>query len=84
MRGLDYPFTAVGVRADEKWYVDKAQLYFDDYITFQDIEFFFNRYYLPTSGAHTYVSPEYTYFIGYQEGDDGYLQYLQYSKRKTN
>lgn len=84
MRGLDYPFTAVGVRADEKWYVDKAQLYFDDYITFQDIEYFFNRYYLPTSGAHTYVSPEYTYFIGYQEGDDGYLQYLQYSKRKTN
>jgi len=80
----DYPFVGIGVRADEQGYVNRIQLYFYDYITFQDLEFFFNRYYLPTSAEHSYVSPEYTYYLGYQEADNGYLWYMQYSKRKTN
>lgn len=79
-----YPFTKVAVWADEQGYVDKAQLYFDDDITFQDIDFYLKRFYLPTPYTDLYLNSEYTYFLGYEEGEDGYLQYLQYDKRKTN
>ena len=79
----DYPFTKLVVWANEQWYVDKARLYFDDYITFQDIEFFLKRFYLPTPYSDLYINSLYTYFIGYVAGEDGYLQYLQYDKVKT-
>lgn len=79
-----YPYKKVVVWADEQGYVDEARLYFDDDITFQDIDFYLKRFYLPTSYTDLYLNPEYTYFLGYVEGEDGYLQYLQYDKRKTN
>lgn len=78
-----YPFTKVVVWADEQGYVDKVRLYFDDYITFQDVEFFLKRFYLPTSYTNLYLNSEYTYFLGYEEGEDGYLKYFQYDKIKT-
>ncbi len=78
-----YPFTKVVVWADEQGYVDKVRLYFDDYITFQDVEYFLKRFYLPTSYTNLYLNSEYTYFLGYEEGEDGYLKYFQYDKIKT-
>ena len=79
----NYPFTKVVVWASDQGYVDKVRLYFDDNITFQDIEFYLKRFYMPTSSPYLYFNSLYTYFLGYIEGEDGYLQYLQYDKVKT-
>ena len=78
-----YPFKFVEVVADEQGYVNRANLYFADGITFQDVEYYVKRYYLPTMSAHIYISPEATYHLGYSEDNDGYLQFFQYDKRKT-
>ena len=78
-----YPFKQVEVVADENWYVNCARLYFDDNITFQDVEYYIKRYYLPTSYPDLFLNSLYTYFLGYVEDENGYLQFLQYDKRTT-
>lgn len=78
-----YPFKYVMVYADDQGNVNRARLYFDDNITFQDVEYYIKRYYLPTSYPDLYVNSIYTYFLGYLEDEDGYLKYLQYDKMTT-
>ena len=71
----NYPFTKVVVWASDQGYVDKVRLYFDDNITFQDIEFYLKRFYMPTSSPYLYFNSLYTYFLGYIEGPPRGLLY---------
>ena len=79
-----YPFKYVEVKADEQGYVNSATLYLDNNITLLDVENYIQRFYLPSTYSDVYFSPDYTYFLAYLVGDDGYLKFLQYDKRKTN
>lgn len=75
-----YPFTSVEVSTDEQGYVNRATLYFDDNITFQDIEYHIKRNYLPTNNPNTYTNSYNTYFLSFEIGEDGYMKYLHYEK----
>ena len=75
-----YPFKRVDVIANSRGYVYSAELYFANYITFHDTEYYINRYYYPTSRQDTFVSLQYSYVLQYQESEDGYLQFFLYTK----
>lgn len=75
-----YPYKEVLVVADEQGYADMAQFSFDDHITYQDFENFLLRFYIPTPYLNTYYRSGYDHIIQYEEGEDGYMQYLLYKK----
>jgi len=80
----DYPFRMVEASTDEQGYVNKVYLYFEDKISVENVEYYLKRYYLPTNVPYIYISTDYSYYIAYSVDEDGYLNFLQYSKRNTN
>lgn len=80
----DYPFRMVEASTDEQGYVNKVYLYFEDKISVENVEYYLKRYYLPTNVPYIYFSTDYSYYIAYSADEDGYLNFLQYSKRNTN
>lgn len=79
-----YPFKFVEVAADENGYVNRVNLYFDNNITFKDVKNYITHFYLPTTEPDVFFSPNYAYYLAYSENEDGYLEFFQYDKRKSN